>query len=275
MKTQTLLVVLAVMISLTACQKPVDDDPVPGRPPQQQLPNPLPHEALVQRIQTTEIDFQTFAYNNHGQVKTCRVQWQYDEADPTKIRIIDYLFEYDEQTKPALSASSDGWATHYYYNDKLIEKTQVLFPGGALYTDYTYLYNDNYIIGLIVKQAAAPNEPFIIYKHLFDYDNRGNLIKDELFILQQMPDGKEQYALQSTTTYGDFDNKINPVGWMLKYPFLPQIAWHVNNPGFEKYQVTNGAVQTTRYTYEYNNANLPVLRRTNQNGSTKTEVFSY
>lgn len=275
MKTFFRLAALAALTSLAACQKSPEDAPVFNRPPQQQLPNPLPAGALVKRIQSTETDFQTFTYNNRGQVKTYRAQWQYDEADPTKIRVIEDLFEYDGQDKTALSASTGGWSTHYYYNDKLIEKTQVLFPGGAVFTDYTYLYDDNYVIGLIVMQAKEPNEPVVTYKHLFDYDDRGNLIRDERYTLQETTQGDKFYVLESTTTYGDFDNRINPIGWMLQYPFLPQIAWHVNNPGYQEYKVANSAAQTTRYTYEYNAAQLPVVRRITSDGNTRTEVITY
>lgn len=259
MKTISLksaLLALSVLFSLAACDKDPAETPTQV-PPQQQLPNPLPAHALVMQIKWDENDHETFQYNDKGQVSRLRSQWQYVEGDPTKIRAIEYDFQYDEQNKPVQVNLSDGFSARYFYHDSLIHVTKELYPGGGVAREVTYIYANNRIAQETWRVSNLPGEPVSVYKHAFSYDAKGNLNKIE--ISEQQED--LTYKLLETTEYSDFDDKINPTSWMLRYPYLPQMRWQFNNPRREVRKVAGGQTEVTTYAYEYNAQGLPVSQR--------------
>lgn len=247
---------LSVLFSLTACEKDPPETPT-QIPPQQQLPNPLPANALVKQIKWDENDHQTFQYNGKGQVSNLRMQWQYDQSDPTKIRTIVYDFEYDEQNKPVHLKLSDGFDARYFYHGDLIHVTKEFYPGGAVAREVTYIYANNRVAQETWRVSNLPGEPESVYKHAFSYDAKGNLNKIEIFEQQE----DLTYKLLETTEYSDFDDKINPASWQLRYPYLPQMRWQFNNPRREVRKVAGGQTEVTTYSYEYNAQGLPVSQR--------------
>lgn len=250
------LLTLSVLFSLSACDKDPSETPTQV-PPQQQLPNPLPAHALVKQIKWDENDHETFQYNDKGQVSRVRMQWQFDQSDPTKIRTIVYDFQYDEQDKPVQVNLSDGFSARYFYHDSLIHVTKELYPGGGVAREVTYIYANNRIAQETWRVSNLPGEPVTVYKHAFSYDAKGNLNKIEIFEQQE----NLEYKLLETTEYSDFDDKINPTSWMLRYPYLPQMRWQFNNPRREVRKVAGGQTEVTTYAYEYNAQGLPVSQR--------------
>lgn len=264
--------IFMVLLGLSACEKdPVVEPPV-SRPPQQQLPNPLPTNALVKQVKWAETDHDTYQYNDKGQVSLIRSQWQYQENDPTKIRTILYDFQFDEQGKPVRVNTTGGFAVRYVYHDTLIERTQEQYPGGDVSRDVTYIYNNSRIVQETWRVSNLPGEPVSVYKHVFSYDTRGNLNKIE--VSEQQENGS--YKLLETIEYSDFDDKINPTSWTMRYPYLPQVRWQFNNPRREVRRVVGGAVETTTHAYEYNAQGLPKVKRTTRpSGIVLTAQYQY
>ncbi len=256
---QTRFLMLVVLLGLVACKKdPADPGPAPVVPPQQQLPNPLPATALVDQLKWTDNDHETMTYNNQGQVAQLISQWQYVEGDPTKIRSIQYDFHYDTEHKPVMLSYSDGFRVQYIYHDTLVERTREMLSSGTMLNEVTYLYNTDLRIVQEVHRRTDLGEPVRLYKFVFGYDTKGNLNK----IDEYEQTGVDQFNLLHTTEYSDFDNKMNPTSWMLRFPFLPQVRWQMNNPGREVHRWPSGESRTTLHSYEYNAAGLPKLRRT-------------
>lgn len=269
---QTPLLTLVVLLAFVACKKDPDPVPVSPVPPQQQLPNPLPATALVGQLKWTDNDHETMTYNDQGQVSQLISQWQFVEGDPTKIRTIQYDFHYDLEHKPAMVSSSDGFRVQYIYHDTLVERTREMLASGTMLNEVTYLYNTDFRIVQEVHRRTDLGEPVRLYKYVFGYDNKGNLNKIEQF--EQT--GVDQYNLLQTTEYSDFDNKVNPTSWMLRYPFLPQVRWQMNNPRRETHRWPSGESKTTLYAYEYNAAGLPKLRQTTAHtGNVYLMTYSY
>jgi len=255
---QTRFFMLVALLGFVACKKDPNPGPVPVAPPQQQLPNPLPATALVGQLKWSDNDHETMTYNDAGQVSQLISQWQFVEGDPTKIRTIQYDFHYDLEHKPALLSSSDGFRVQYFYHDTLIERTREMLASGTVLNEVTYLYNTNFQIIQEVHRRTDLGQPMQVYKFVLGYDNKGNLIKVEEF--EQT--GVDQFNLLHTIEYSDFDDKVNPTSWMVRVPFLPQVRWQMNNPGRETHHWTTGESKTLLYSYEYNTAGLPKLRRT-------------
>lgn len=257
---QTSLFLLVALLGFVACKK--DPDPVlpPSEtPPQQQLPNPLPAKARVAQLLWTDTDHETMTYNANGQVSKLTSQWQYVQGDPSKIRSIVYDFHYDSQQRPNLLSTSDGFRIQYTYHDTLVERTQELLPSGTMLTEATYLYDTKFrIVREVRRRTNWPGDSIQVIKYELGYDNQGNLNKVEEFDLV----GTDEYELRMTTEYSDFDNKINPTSWQLRYPYLPQVRWQMNNPRKEIRRQPTGETVVITTTYDYNSKDLPVVKRT-------------
>ncbi|MEZ4942361.1 MAG: hypothetical protein R3D58_15925 [Saprospiraceae bacterium] len=267
-----MLLPLALLLAATACKKDPVAEPPGGDSPQQQLPNPLPAHALVRQQRWSETDHQTFAYNDKGQVKQEIFQYQYVQGDPTKIRTTIYDFTYDSLNRPVQLNYTGGFTTQFLYHGNLIHKTRELYPGGALAKEVTYIYSNNRIVQETWRVASIPGEPEDVYKFVFSYDARGNLNKVENY--EQT--GVDQFKLLETTTYSDFDDKINPLSWQLRYPYIPQLRLQFNNPRTVTVQPADGAASTTTYAYTYNAQGLPVSsQRTLPTGSVLSSTYQY
>lgn len=259
---KTALLALIVLLSAIACEKDPENEPNPTVPPQQELPNPLPAKALVSQLKWTDTDHETFTYNAKGQVSQLRSQWQYVEGDPTKIRTIVYDFQYDAQDKPVQVNYTGEFSVKYFYHGNLIHRTKEFYPGGDWSKEVTYIYAGNRIMQEIWHVNGLPGEPVDVYKYDFGYDAKGNL--SEVKTYEQVIDstsGQQQYKLLETLEYSDFDDKINPMSWKLRFPFLPQVRWQFNNPRREVRRLPDGKEEITTYEYEYNEKGLPVVKR--------------
>jgi len=270
---QTPLLTLVILLAFVACKKDPDPIPLPEVPPQQQLPNPLPATALVGQLKWSDNDHETMTYNAQGQVSQMVSQWQYVEGDPSKIRSILYDFHYDLERKPAMLSSSDGFRVQYFYHDTLVERTREMLASGTILNEVTYLYNtDLRIVQEVHRRTNWPNEPVQVLKYVFGYDNRGNLNKVEEY--EQV--GIDEFELLMTTEYSDFDNKVNPTSWKLRYPFLPQVRWQMNNPRKETRHWPTGETLVVTATYDYNSVGLPVAKRTvHPTGGQATMTYTY
>jgi YD repeat-containing protein len=280
MKKQALkpvLFALLVVLGATACEKDPATEPNPSpNPPQQELPNPLPAKALVSKLKWTDNDYYDFTYNAQNQVSHLHFQWQYVEGDPTQIRSIDYDFQYDAQDKPVQVNYTGGFSTKYAYHGNLVHRTKEFYPGGDWSREVTYIYVNDRITQEIWHVNGLPGEPVDIYKYEFGYDAKGNLAEVKTY--EQVTDstsGQQQFKLLETLEYSDFDDKINPTSWMLRYPYLPQVRWQMNNPRRETRRLADGVAKVTTHEYEYNGEGLPISRRTTSTGGTQATAYIY
>jgi YD repeat-containing protein len=267
-----MLLFAALVITLSACEKdPAEPNPLPVI----QQPNPLPANALLKQMKWSENDYLSATYDAKNRLTQWRSQWQYVEEDPTKIRAIVYDFQYDTQDKVTKISYTGGFVTNLYYNGQGVEKAQELFPGGAVMNDFTYLYNNKRIVAIIRKIANAPGEAPTTYRYELGYDNKGNLNQIKTFEQLSQPVNGNPYKLLETTTFSDFDDKVNPIHWNLQFPYLPQVRWQFNNPRRKQIKTEGGATLVYTYTYTYDTKGLPIEQRETLNGRTKTARISY
>lgn len=260
-----------LLLGLSACKKdPMEPIPNPV-PPQQYLPNPLPSFALIKQLSWTELDYQTYSYNADHQLTRYYQQWQFVQGDPTQIHSIAYEFQYDATQKPVLMKYAGGGTVKYFYQGNLVEKTQEFASNGVMHNEITYEYESGRITGYYRKYFNGLGDPPTLYHYLFDYDEKGNLIKESVF--EELPD--HHIELRQTTEYSDFDNKINPTSWKLQYPFIPQVRWQFNNPRKVTVTLANDAPHIVTYGYEYNTQGLPQYETKSVNGGVLKAKYYY
>lgn len=263
------LLAAVILLSAAACDKDETENP---NPPQQELPNPLPANALVKQLKWSDTDRQTLTYNAKGQVTQLKSQWQFEQGDPNEIKVITYDFQYDGQDRPILVTETGGLTTRYSYQDNLVDKVQEFYAGTIVMKDITYQYDAHRrITGQIWKVAGIPGGPVTSYKYVFSYDAKGNLTKLEKF---EQADN-QQYELVETTQYSEFDDKINPTSWLTQAPYLPQARFQYNNPQKVVRTVTGDQPEVITFRYEYNAEDLPTVRRIKKAGGVTTQQYQY
>ncbi len=269
---------LLALTTLVACQKPDENDPLDNLPPQQELPNPIGSDALVTRMGYDDRNQQTITYNAAGQPATYRSQWQYDESDPAKLRIIDYTFHYDQQNRPVRTDMTGGWKTTYDYNNRnLVSRMVEQFPGGALFRDNAFVYDENGRVREIRVELGSPGEGGAKFlRYLLEYDNKGNLTALDQYREETLFNGQIRRIFEIGYRYGDFDNKVNPSSWLIVAPYVPQAVWQYNNPGYFDVVVEGYEPNRTLYRYTYNSNGLPQTRTSYYaNGYTQTLSYTY
>jgi YD repeat-containing protein len=268
----TMLLLAAFAFGLSACKKePVEPIPTPVT----QQPSALPASALFKQIKWAETDHLTATYDVNNRVSQLRSQWQFVQNDPTKIRSVVYDFQYDAQGKVTRITHAGGLVINLYYNGQLVEKAQELLPSGAVMNDFTYLYNNKRIIGIIRKFTSASNDRVATHKYEFEYDNRNNLSQIKILELLSQPINGNPYKLLETTTYSNFDDKVNTTYWHVQFPYLPQVRWQFNNPRRKEIKVEGGSSTVYNYTYTYNAQGLPTERRESVNDFVQTASITY
>lgn len=278
---KAMLLAFIILFGMTACNEDFIEmpdaltlkqqlpDPLPQ---QQQLPNPLPSGALVGQLRWSDTDHQTLVYNPQGQVSHLLSQWQYVQGDPSQIHTFGYDFQYDAQNRPIQLTMTNGYFVKYFYNGNLIQKTQEFLPNGIISQEVTYHYAKGRITHEIQKTRNTNGELGYVRKHVFSYDNKGNLQQVKTYLQNE----NLQYVLEETTTYSGFDDKVNPTSWLLRYPYLPQMRWQFNNPQREVRQIGQGAPQISTNAYEYNAQGLPARKSTvSSSGTTVTTQYLY
>ncbi|MCC6280218.1 MAG: hypothetical protein IT262_06455 [Saprospiraceae bacterium] len=255
MKQQSLkltLVMMTILFGMVACKK----ENTECLPPQQQLPNPLPENALVVQLKRTDLDHESFSYNYKGQVSQLRSQWQFVEGDPTQIRTQIYDFVYDTEDKPVRINTTGGSDVIYFYKGNRVEKMQELLPQGEVAKEVYFSYANGRIVQEYWDILDVAEDTVSYYKHDYYYDEKSNLTK----IVSSVLKNNLYFTEVERIEYSDFDDKINPISWKMRYPYIPQIRYQFNNPRKEVRTLADGQKQTTTYSYEYNAAGLPIIK---------------
>ncbi|MCC7465955.1 MAG: hypothetical protein IT261_06790, partial [Saprospiraceae bacterium] len=118
---------------------------------------------------------------------------------------------------------------------------------------------------------ASSGELDVYYRRFLKYDAKGNLNREETVERQE----NQTFKWIQTLEYSDFDQKINPTQWLLRFPFLPQVRWQFNNP--EKMIRTSPGNPTVVYHYAHNYSpeGLPLSRTEINPQGTLVADFEY
>ncbi|MDJ1506746.1 PKD domain-containing protein [Xanthocytophaga agilis] len=236
-----------------------------------------PNAAKVVKITYSALDYQDMTYDDEGKIVTYYTQWQFVQNDPSMIKKITYRFHYNEagQVKQ-LTTDEAGYPVNYYYKNGVLEKTEELNYKNEVGVRRYYTFE-----GSRLKEerwetniAAGDMEKYTIR---FDYDTKGNVIRESTFKPAKSGNGEEIYNI---TEYSDFDDKKNPDNALMRFPYLPGVKIHVNNPGKKVFKSANGTVISTEvYIYQYGVNRYPSQkkRKIYANGASPelTGVYSY
>jgi hypothetical protein len=179
------------------------------------------------RLQRIEI-----AFSINGGLSCVALPNQSLESDPRNAKISQYYeLEYDGQ--------------------KVIKKSYYVFRSGspALSSFTTYDYEN----GQISKLTRFNAQGLITDYHTYKYDNNGNMIRDDLYIVSN---GTRLYQ----TNIYEFDNKNNPYQ-IFAQEGEPGRNSNINNIVSETRIYFNGTTEsrnTTLNVYKYNNLEYPV-----------------
>lgn len=260
---------------LWSCEPVATEPTAPSLPPQQQLPTSLPAAARVKAMVWSPTDQQLFAYNAQGQVSRLVSQWQSVIGDPTQVTRVTYDFAFDAQQRPVSKKVTGSTNWQFDYADALIERAQELDGRPLALSDYQYQQWDSRIRTIFVKRRVDATSTVANFKWELSYDPQGNLTKWAEYRQNDHPTNGQLYTLLQTVEYSDFDTAINPIGWMVLQPYLPQVRWHLNNPRRELRSTPNELGELIEHHYSYNAQGLPSQRRTTRRGLTTTVDFVY
>ncbi len=157
--------------------------------------------------------------------------------------------------------------TNYFYDKTSLVKTEE-YSNKILTRTIAYTFNPAGQLVEKTRKVAQPNdqEPETL-KYVYVYDAQGNLTQETSYSPGKTP---EDWTVYQTVLYRKYDDKPY-VEQMMKYPLLPHVIMHRNNPqeiivkgGWYSYLITNA--------YEYNDKGWPIKRVI---GGTEKLLFSY
>lgn len=176
------------------------------------------------------------------------------------------------------STTDSGWRMVYSYEGEFIVRTDE-YIDGVLSQYHTFQYNPNGRLKERVTWQDIPEEGGLIpvSKDAFEYDSRGNVIKNEIFYFNT---GTQQHHLLTRFVFSDYDDKINSEELFYNNPFNPLIKLRENNPGKMVVSNMNGVISSTdTYTYQFNDQGYATHKTTNtlfhhgETGSYETSYF--
>ncbi|GAB3264165.1 hypothetical protein GCM10027347_31050 [Larkinella harenae] len=151
----------------------------------------------------------------------------------------------------------------FYYEGNLLDRAEEYDHRGRRVITHNYLFDAGgrivELLDLIHDPDEPTTDPTTYLKSRYDYDNRGNVQRVQLFTRRI---GDSAAKAWQTIYYEGYDDKKNPQHPEVNYPFLPQIHTMVNNPG----KITAvGADDKTilveeTYAYVYNDQGYPIGR---------------
>lgn len=236
-----------------------------------------PTATKVVKITYSSIDYQAMTYDDYGKIITFHSQWQFVQNDPSVVKEINYRFHYNEAGQIRQLTTDDASSpVNYYYKNGVLERTEELNYKNEVDARCYYTFEGNRLKEehWETNSAAGDMEKYTIR---FDYDNKGNVIKESTFVPAKSGYGEE---LSETTEYSDFDDKKNPDNVLVRHPYLPWVKMHVNNPGKKVFKIADGTIVSTEvYTYQYgvNGYPLQKKRKVYANGASSEliGVYSY
>lgn len=244
----TIILLFALLAS--SCQKDDDND----------LPRqPEPPTARVKQITYAPTDFQSFAYDADGKWSRYYVQWQYVQNDPNIIKKLTYDFHYDKANRLIqLTTVEGGYPVDYYYENGKLTKTEERNHTNQVEVRRTYSFDGDRLMEEKLEANLASGEPEMSIVR-FEYDTKGNLIKET--ILEPKAPG-QALEVNSSIEYSDFDTKKNPDNKLMRFPYLPWVVFHINNPGKKTMKGPKGQIISQEiFAYQYDSSDYPSQKK--------------
>jgi hypothetical protein len=244
----TITLLFALLAS--SCQKDDDND----------LPRqPEPSASRVKQITYAPTDFQSFEYDPDGRWSRYYTQWQYVQNDPGVIRKLTYDFHYDKASRlTQLTTVEGGYPVNYYYENGILTKTEERNHKNQVEVRRTYSFDGDRLMEEKLETNLASGEA-AQYTIRFEYDAKGNLTRETTWAPKASGQALEVYG---SIEYSDFDTNKNPDNRLMRFPYLPWVIFHINNPGKKTMKGPNGQVISEEIlTYQYDSSDYPSQKK--------------
>lgn len=249
--SQNLVILFVMVLGLSSCQQEVD---FPDPRPREENRTPIVEKALLKKIQNAPNDFQTFEYDEQGNLLKYTTQYTYSPNGA--VRQNSHVFEYDEAKKLIKVASSYRYSK-YFYKDGKLEKTETYSPSNnQLISTIFYTFNEKQqlVSALEVIVKPTPSQS----KRTFRYDEKGNLTQQAHAFLNK----NNAFELTHTVFYENYDDKKSVDNQVFFYPYLPTTKFFANNYRRMKTVYANGAIDehTYLFDFQYNDKGFPISK---------------
>lgn len=262
--TRSLLLLLAVTITMNSCRKNDDD----------QTPNPEPViSKRVKKLIAGPNDHFSYTYNEQKQVTTYQSTWIFSPDGPVvKTYTVNYQYE---NGKVKESETAGGGKQLFTYEGNRPAIAEFYHPNGTKYATHQYSFNDKNQLTELVETITNADEISHV-RSQYHYNQKGNLVK---IVNQHKRKESNQYELTSTMLFEEHDSKWHPIPGEAWGQFLPGLVLHKNNPTRIKDLLPDGSVrQIVHMSYEYGADGYPTVRKQHLeiNGQHKPEIrFEY
>lgn len=176
-----------------------------------------------------------------------------------------YTIVYSGNKPARLDFNGGGYLLYTYEGDKVVAANRYY---GENQVNYRYTFE--YANDILVKQkqwSYATSSGGFLTVNEYKYDGHGNLVELIVFGAES---GKEADLVKShTITWGQFDDKPNPMPYAESSIYLPGVKLFVNNPG---YRNTSSAKEL--YTYTYHASGMPKQRLAKVQGYEHVPAFT-
>lgn len=229
------------------------------------------------KIAYSSIDFQEVQHDANGTPVQYTSQYLYNQGTGDVRRLV-YRFQYGADQRlnrldQAFFLGRNQYAstyTLYHYAGNQVARTEEFAVDGTLLVSRTYQYS---AAGKLVQLDHKSRNSKNALRRTFQYDGAGNLTTVSDFYNSAL-DGS--YVLETTTTYGDYDNQKHVENLLSTTPFLPAVTFRVNNYHTKVVRYKDGKeISRETVDYAYNAEGEPTQRTTSGAGGKLTATYTY
>lgn len=240
-----------------------------GNDPEPEIPNLVP-------IKMEDVDgHRELIYDANGKVSGVSIVTKF--VDGTELKNVQTLVR-DTSGKLIELTTDTGWRMVYVYDGEgKVSRTEE-YVNDVWSQRHEYAYNEKGLLKESITYQNVPEEGGLIpvSKDAYSYNSNGNV---SLQVLYYYTSFGAEAKLLTTTTFSDYDSKINTESYFAINPFNPFVKVKNNNPGkmvMRNPTGTNTIVET--YEYKYNDAGYTAEKTsyvTMYNGNSGSFTTSY
>jgi YD repeat-containing protein len=237
--------------------------------PKPDIPNLVP-------IKMEDVDgYRELIYDDNGKVSGVSIVTKF--VDGTELRNVQTLVRGTNGKLIELTTDT-GWRMVYVYDGEGKVSHTEEYVNDVWSQRHEYIYNEKGLLKESITYQDIPEEGGLIpvSKDAYSYDGNGNVTLQAHYYFTSF--GAEAKIL-TTTTFSNYDSKINTESYFAISPFNPFVKVKNNNPGE---MVTRNAAGTNMivetYEYKYNDAGYTTEKTsyvTMYNGNSGSFTTSY
>jgi YD repeat-containing protein len=214
-----------------------------GKDPEPEIPNLVP-------IKMEDVDgYRELMYDVNGKVVGVSIVTKF--VDGTELRNVQTLVRDTSGKLIELTTDTGSRMVYVYDGEGKVSRTEE-YVNDVWSQRHEYIYNEKGLLKENITYQDIPEEGGLIpvSKDVYSYDGAGNVTLQVLY--HYTPFGVDAKIL-TTTTFSDYDSKINTERYFAINPFNPFVKVRNNNPGKMVIRNAAGATKIVEtYEYKYN-----------------------